>query len=136
MAIGLPWVMENVPTAPIRADIVLYGYMFGLPVIRRRHFEIEGWWTMQPGIPARIGSVKNGDFITIFGKQGYRKSANLPKGWRPKFDQGTGLKTWHYAMGIPDQYRFRDTEIAEGIPPAYTRYIGRLLANYVTSKLQ
>jgi hypothetical protein len=36
---GLPWVIENVPGAPIRPDIVLCGSMFGLGVRRHRWFE-------------------------------------------------------------------------------------------------
>ena len=86
---------------------------------------------MQPGVSKRIGSVKDGDFCTITGKQGYRKYKSLPKNWRPKFDQGTGIKTWLYAMGIPIEYNFRDTEISEGIPPAYTKYIGDHLFLYL-----
>lgn len=138
-AIGRPYVIENVPTAPIRPDIVLYGWMFENPrnpghclnVLRKRHFELGGWWMLQPGISRRIGSVKNGDYITIIGKQGYRKYKGLEKGWRPKFDQGTGIKTWHFAMGIPQEYKFRDVEISEGIPPAYSRYIGQYLLEYL-----
>lgn len=129
--IGLPYVIENVPTAPVRPDIVLHGWMFGLKVMRKRHFELGNWWAMQPGVPQRIGSVRDGDFVTVIGKQGYRKYKGLPRGWRPKFDQGSGLKTWHFAMGIPFEYTFRDVEISEGIPPAYTKYIGSRLIEYL-----
>ena len=129
--IGLPWVIENVPNAPIRADIMLYGHMFGLNVIRWRHFETGNWYAMQPGVPQRVGTVNSGDYISVYGKGGYRKSTDMPRGWRPKFDQGSVLRTWHYAMGIPKEYEFRDVEIAEGIPPAYTRYIGEMLAHYI-----
>ncbi|MCA0235445.1 MAG: hypothetical protein LCH81_03595 [Bacteroidetes bacterium] len=129
--IGLPYIIENVPTAPIRPDIVLHGWMFNLNVMRKRHFELGNWWMMQPGVRQRKGSVKNGDFITIIGKQGYKKYKGLPKGWRPKFDQGTGLKTWHFSMGIPEEYKFRDVEISEGIPPAYAKYIGEHLYEFL-----
>lgn len=131
--IGKPYVIENVPGAPIRPDIVLHGWMFGLKVMRKRIFELGNWWMMQPGIPKRYGSVRTGDFITIIGNQGYRKYKGLPKGWRPQFDQGSGLKTWHYAMGIPDKYRFKDIEISEGIPPAYTKFIGENLISQLTT---
>lgn len=132
--IGRPYVIENVPTAPVRADIVLHGWMFGLKVMRKRVFELGGWFMLQPGIPGRVGGVRSGDFITIIGKQGYRKYKGLPKGWRPAFDQGTGLKTWHYAMGIPPGYWFRDVELSEGIPPAYSRYIGEHLIEFLNKK--
>lgn len=133
---GVPYIIENVPRAPIRADITLHGWMFGLNVMRQRNFELSGWWLMQPGISRRVGSVKAGDYCTIIGKQGYRKSKGLEKGWRPKFDQGTGLKTWHYAMGIPPEYWFRDVEISEGIPPAYTKYLGSYLMEFLNQKKQ
>jgi hypothetical protein len=38
-ASGLPWVIENVPEAKIRADFLLCGSMFGLRVKRHRAFE-------------------------------------------------------------------------------------------------
>lgn len=130
--IGLPYIIENIPNAPIRPDITLHGWMFGLNVMRKRCFELGGWWMMQPGIRLRIGSVKDGDFCTIIGKQGYRKCKALPKDWCPKFDQGNCLKTWHYAMGIPPEYKFLDVEISAGIPPAYTKYIGTILMERIT----
>ena len=73
----------------------------------------------------------SGDFVSIFGKAGYRKHSTLPIGWEPKFKQKTILKTWHYAMGIPEGYNFRDTEVSEGIPPAYTKYIGEHLIQII-----
>ncbi|MER6146196.1 DNA cytosine methyltransferase [Streptomyces sparsogenes] len=36
---GLPWVMENVPEAPLRRDYLLCGTQFGLNVRRHRVFE-------------------------------------------------------------------------------------------------
>lgn len=129
--IGRPYVIENVPSAPIRHDIVLLGHMFGLNVIRKRAFELGGWFMLCPLPPKQIGSVYSGDFVSIFGKAGYRKHSTLPIGWEPKFKQKTILKTWHYAMGIPEGYNFRDTEVSEGIPPAYTKYIGEHLIQII-----
>lgn len=130
--IGRPYVMENVPSAPIRPDIVLVGWMFGeLRVVKKRHFEIFNWWAMQPGISQKIGTVADGDYVSIFGKFGYQKNKKWPRDWRPKFAKKTGLETWHFAMGIPREYKFKDIEISQGIPPAYTRYIGSLLAEHI-----
>ena len=39
VASGKPYVIENVPTAPLRYPTYLEGTMFGLNVIRRRSFE-------------------------------------------------------------------------------------------------
>lgn len=45
---ALPFVMENVPGAPLRRDLVLCGEMFGLRVHRHRVFEVEGAFVMAP----------------------------------------------------------------------------------------
>lgn len=122
--LGLPYCIENVPNAPIRPDIRLRGDMFGLPVWKIRHFELGGWWSMQHSFPTKKGSQREGDFICIYGKGGYRKHSCQPVGWRPKFDQGSVAKTWAFAMGIPSGFGpFKDTEISLGIPPAYTKHI-------------
>jgi hypothetical protein len=39
MASGIPFVIENVVGAPIRADLMLCGSMFGLRIRKHRHFE-------------------------------------------------------------------------------------------------
>ena len=38
-AAGVPWVIENVPEAPVRRDLLLCGSQFGLRVRRHRAFE-------------------------------------------------------------------------------------------------
>ena len=121
LASGKPGVIENVPFAPIRPDLKLYGNMFGLPIIKQRWFELIGWWMLSPVKPQKKGSVRDGDYISIYGKQGYRKYSRLPPGWRPKFDQGSGIKTWQYAMNMP--WVKSDVGIAQAIPPDYTQYI-------------
>lgn len=117
--LGHPFIIENVPPAPIRRDIWLVGYMFGLKVIRKRHFELDGVWLMQPLPPQKIGKVKDGDFVCVFGKGSYTKSTGDKK---PKFAKDTILATWQYAMGI--DWMKKHHELANAIPPAYTQYIG------------
>ncbi|NOU19407.1 MAG: DNA cytosine methyltransferase [Bacteroidales bacterium] len=117
-----PCIIENVPTAPIRPDVVLTGNMFGLKVLRKRHFELISWFMLNPYIPQKIGSVKDGDFACIFGKGAYRKSQGDAM---PKFKQSSVVETWSFAMGI--DWMKKDTELAEAIPPAYTEYIGKQL---------
>jgi DNA (cytosine-5)-methyltransferase 1 len=41
--LSLPWVVENVPEAPIRPDHMLCGTQFGLQVRRHRAFQVGGW---------------------------------------------------------------------------------------------
>lgn len=40
---GLPWVIENVPGAPMRADYKLCGCMFGLPNLKRERWFETSW---------------------------------------------------------------------------------------------
>lgn len=48
-ALGKPYVIENVPEAPIRRDYSLCGTTFGLPVRRHRAFETN--WVDRPRRP-------------------------------------------------------------------------------------
>lgn len=121
----LPGVIENVPQSPIYPDVVLFGYMFGLKVIRKRHFELANWFMLNPIAPTRIGTVKNGDFVSVYGKAKWRNTNDSDKRkhqkiplWRKK----TIRETWAYAMGI--EHYMKDVELSQAIPPAYTKYIG------------
>lgn len=117
----LPGVIENVPASPVRPDIMLRGDMFGLKVLRKRHFETINWFMMNPGMPRKQGSAWEGDYVTVYGKGGYKRSGRRPKKL-PKFQKNTVVETWKYAMGI--WWMKKDTELSQAIPPAYTRYIG------------
>lgn len=126
--LGKPYIIENVACAPIRADITLYGYMFGLKVIRKRLFELGGGlFLMQPAFPTRVGSVRSGDFVSVFGKGSYRKSTGDAY---PKFLKESVRETWAYAMGIDADW-MTDVEMGQAIPPAYTRYIGQEIMQQV-----
>jgi len=47
---GKPFVIENVPGAPLRKDLILCGEMFGLKVIRHRYFEINNFVIRSSGL--------------------------------------------------------------------------------------
>lgn len=109
---GLPFVIENVPGAPVRKDLVLCGAMFGLRSYRHRNFECS-FKIYQPAHPKHTVRVNrrgenrrehwaNGGFITITG------------------DVGTYCGP--EAMGID---WMSGNELSEAIPPAYSEYIGR-----------
>lgn len=136
---GKPFVIENVPKAPIRADIVLYGWMFGLPVIRRRHFEIEGFFLLQPSALKPKGTAHGGDFVTVAGqgcsyntKTGHN-GAEAARTRKIKCWKGNVVETWKHAMGI-DWMKTRK-ELAESIPPTYTEYIGRQIIDQMKPQL-
>lgn len=127
----IPSIMENVPGAIMRPDIIMRGTMFNLKVLRKRIFEINNCFILQPGIPPKKGTVKAGDYSSVFGKGSWKKSKADDM---PKHALNTVRETWAFAMGI-DWY-MNETELAEAIPPAYTEYIGKQLINYLQYQKQ
>lgn len=115
-----PFVIENVPGAPIRHDLMLCGTMFHLGVCRHRYFEMSGVTIPQPTHPkhkppiivtARTGrSTKRSQYCTVAGNGGLGVSYKLDD--------------WKDAMQIDWMIR---KEITQAIPPAYTEYIGKYL---------
>jgi len=111
---GRPFVIENVPGAPIRRDLMLCGEMFGLAVIRHRFFETHDWWVLQPPHPRHRGRVAGmrpgewfqGPYFAVYGDGG---------------GKGT-VAQWQAAMGI--SWTDVRREIAEAIPPCYSEFVG------------
>lgn len=109
---GRPYVIENVPGAPLEAPIVLCGTMFGLRVYRHRLFECSEL-ILAPGdgphehtTGSHRGYSKDTPFITVGGNNYNR-------------EQGAA------AMGIG--WPMTRAELSQAIPPAYTEFIGRQL---------
>lgn len=110
VASGRPYVIENVPGAPLENPVWLCGQMFGLELYRHRGFESNIELTVPDHRTHRIPASKAGH-------------------WKP----GTIMSVaGHVApvaharqiMGI--NWTTRD-ELGEAIPPAYTEYVGRQL---------
>jgi DNA (cytosine-5)-methyltransferase 1 len=106
-----PYVIENVPAAPIRKDLMLCGSMFGLQVQRHRHFEL----TFPVAQPKCSHVWLEGRPWTVVGTGGGGK-------WKHSWKPGP-IGQWRELMGMPWVTNKRG--IAEAIPPAYTEYIGR-----------
>lgn len=126
---GKPYIIENVPGSPMRADVKLCGRMFDLKVVRWRWFELGGLFILNPGKPnISRGIVKRGEAVSIFGKGAYRKSSTDAY---PIFQKESVEATWQYAMDID----WMDCEgLREAIPPAYTQWIGEAIFEQVKSK--
>ncbi|MFJ6750727.1 DNA cytosine methyltransferase [Streptomyces sp. NPDC091266] len=94
-ASGLPWVMENVPEAPLRPDYLLCGTQFGLNVRRHRSFETswDGGGDLVPPCWHRKG-------LLAFEHKGERAYAN--------------------AMGCT---WMTNVEARQAVPPAYSQWI-------------
>jgi DNA (cytosine-5)-methyltransferase 1 len=111
-ATGLPWVIENVPGAPLLDPITLCGSMFGLGTAtaylpRHRIFEasfpLAAGWCQHPDKPSCM--------VAGHGKDGYR---------------GDGLNAADARAALGIDWMNRD-EMAQAIPPVYTEWIGRQL---------
>lgn len=108
---GKPYSIENVPTAPLINPIVLCGSMFGIGVRRHRLFE-----TSFPIIAPSCDHKSQGSVVAVYGHSGgSSKRDGLKFG---------GVDTWRDAMQID---WMTGAELAEAIPPAYTKYISQFI---------
>ena len=77
IASGRPFCIENVPGAPMRADVVLTGAMFGLDIVRKRLFECSGFTPPFALLQEHFQkTVSNGDLATVAG-QGANNAWNV-----------------------------------------------------------
>lgn len=113
-----PYVIENVYKAPINANVMLCGTMFGLRVIRHRYFECSFAPLLTPPCN-HWGQVASGDFIGVYARGG--KGHRHGKGIRDPRPAAAKV-TMAEAMGID---WMNDSEITQAIPPAYSEYLIR-----------
>ena len=113
IASGIPFVIENVPGAPIHPDLILCGSMFGLDVKRHRWFELGGFSAWGPGGCNHKGWARR--FKPSTGRSNLRYTIEIGA-WNETPD------TQRRAMGIDWPMSIR--ELSEAIPPAYTEWIG------------
>lgn len=116
---GVPYCIENVAGAPIRHDLMLCGEMFGLKVLRHRHFELSGFSVVQPEHIKHRGMVKDGCYVTVAGTGGNYLGHNFDK--LNDLPDSTQLETWQFAMGI--NWITNKKTLREAVPPAYAEYI-------------
>lgn len=118
---GLPYVIENVPNAPLESPVRLCGVMFGLNVIRHRNFESNVLLVVPAHVPharpiqrpARDGTtriVQRSQYAQVAGHGGESNSY--------------AIADWQAAMGIDWMTR---KELVEAIPPVYAEYLGKQL---------
>jgi DNA (cytosine-5)-methyltransferase 1 len=115
--LAVPFVVENVPGAPIRPSLTLRGSHFGLRLARHRHFQSNI-------IPFNLlpPCAHHDEMITAYG-------SGTPVWMRERRRrQGKPLNIRNdeiaLAMGIDWMTR---AEMDQAIPPAYTEFIGKQL---------
>jgi DNA (cytosine-5)-methyltransferase 1 len=117
-SLDVPYVIENVPGAPLENPVQLCGSSFGLDVRRHRLFESSVSLTGKPC----NHSWQTPRFPPASNRKNMRRTVEVGV-WR------IPLKVQQKAMGI-DWMKLPD--LTEAIPPAYTEFIGRQLMQYVT----
>jgi DNA (cytosine-5)-methyltransferase 1 len=107
---GVPWVIENVPGAPIRPDYVICGCQVGLKLRRERWFE-SSWdgFSMMP-------THRHEELVVSVVGRG------TPSWVRQKLGFNPSIRYYREAMGIDWMNR---NELSLAIPPQYSEFIAR-----------
>jgi DNA (cytosine-5)-methyltransferase 1 len=115
--LGRPYVIENVPGAPLENPVQLCGSSFGLGVRRHRLFETN--WPLLVH-PCAHG-LQRGDYPQATNRINRRRTAEIGV-WRIPLEQQRS------AMGI-DWMTLE--ELSEAIPPAFSQFIGEQLLGFL-----
>lgn len=110
-ALGKPYVIENVPGAPLKAPVVLCGAMFGLRTYRHRLFESNVTLSVPEHPEHAVRQVKMGRPLQV--GDFYQAVGNFSNVPYVRDD-----------LGVP--WMNRDG-IRESIPPVYAQHIGAQL---------
>lgn len=114
---GTDYIIENVPGSPLIKPVRLCGEMFGINVLRHRHFECSWPAVVPPHQPhkppivrprrdGKPGNIKVSQYCCVSGHGGNSDSFKL--------------KDWQDAMGIDWMAR---PQLIEAIPPIYAEYL-------------
>ncbi|WP_380719158.1 class I SAM-dependent methyltransferase [Saccharothrix hoggarensis] len=127
LIVGRPYVIEQpFPSrAKMRKDVMLCGLHFGLKVFRHRQFELGGW--SMPNLAHKQSELHAGHRVAGW-RHGVRYEGDMVAPYGDGGGKGSAAD-WQAAMGI--DWTDDKEELAEAIPPAYTRHIGAALALHV-----
>jgi len=117
--IGRPFVIENVPGAPLENAIELSGMSFGLKIIRRRLFELHGFDVLFLPVPRSVRNYRAEGYVP------YHHGTSMKRGHLPNIWTKARLQE---AMGI-DWMSIK--ELTQAIPPAYSEYLGKHLIKVI-----
>jgi DNA (cytosine-5)-methyltransferase 1 len=103
-----PYIIENVPQAPLVNPVFLCGTQFGLPIIRHRSFESNVELTT-PEPCGYLATARNRHWDYVAYPYARKK-------WRPAWREHVMPVVWPWMTLL---------ETGQAIPPAYTEFIGR-----------
>jgi DNA (cytosine-5)-methyltransferase 1 len=137
IALGKPFIIENVPGAPLHNPVMLCGSMFqlrsacGAELRRHRYFELSFSIGLVPpcqhGAGSAIGVYGGGQnpnrkrVIGVYGGHGRDRR-------RVENTQDFSVEARREAMGID---WMTGAELSQAIPPAYTKFIGEQLLEQI-----
>jgi DNA (cytosine-5)-methyltransferase 1 len=127
-ASGLPYVIENVPGAPLADPLVLCGSMFDLAVRRHRLFELGGWKMPRPACRHREQVARSPGYPATRYHSGRPVTHLSPVVSVHGGGKAVSIDVQRRAMGV--DWMTRD-ELSQAIPPAYTEHVGRALMAHV-----
>lgn len=117
-ATGLPYVIENVPRAPLLDPIKLCGSSFGLPIRRHRLFESN--------VPLMALPCAHGAYPRIYPPAWNRTTPlrvlSISGGYQKRQLSEDFMDQHKAAMGVDWEIGY--DELSNAIPPAYTEFIG------------
>ena len=126
-ATGLPYVIENVPNAPMRRDYILCGSMFGLEVEcrdgKRRQLRRHRWFETNWPVGLQPACDHQGQPVGVYGTGG---GGQMTRGYKATLAEARD------AMGTPWMNR---AEVSQAIPPRYCEFIGAALMAHLNSSI-
>ena len=118
--IGVPYIIENVPGAPMPDAFLLCGSTFGLPIVRHRLFETN--WP--------IGLVPS-----LCHQREWGRAVEHGPGFYP-YGHGKWRDDWREHV-LPEVWPWMTLdEAGQAIPPAYTEFIGSQLMAILDTESQ
>ena len=120
--------IENVPQAPMRNDLTLWGQQVGLETLKRKRiFELSFWMWNLPKPNFKLGT-----YLTITSSMGssgmfYRRKAEGKPGTLHPVE-------YKHAMGIPICAKMSRVEVGEAVAPPMAEYIAKHAIQQIRSE--
>lgn len=116
---GRDWIIENVPGAPLREDLMLCASTFGLRSYRHRIFECS----------FGVAAPEHKPHLVRVNRRGENRLQHWKNGGHMTITGDVGRYCGPEAMGID---WMTGNELSQAIPPVYAKYI----ANYLASSIR